>query len=306
MRDKTVKYLYIAGNNKPATFTFYPALDPAADFLSLYKVTVGTTNKNFFPLDGTDLFVDPVQVTVTANAITNITSYTTASLLEGYYALVVTAANHPIVRVGYVTDDYLCPYDVAFPDYYGNFQGCNKKAASDRGLPCTSFNNVTGVCSACLLGYTLVNDSCFANTSCPSRQYYHFGQCWNASDLCGSFDAFTGLCFTCADPANYDLRANGSCTHKAVTCLARQWQTNYVCYNVSATCGNFDATTGKCLTCVSDRYQLDASGNCNAIVVICPDGQYVRDLTCITIPIECLNFDKVRGVCLACLQGYYV
>jgi hypothetical protein len=39
--------------------------------------------------------------------------------------------------------------------------------------------------------------------------------------------------------------------------------------------------------------------------VICPQGQYAVGLKCVTIPVECLNFDIDSQKCLGCIQGHY-
>ena len=151
----------------------------------------------------------------------------------------------------------------------------------------------------------MINNTCLANTTCPPRQYYSYGVCLNVSSTCGSFDSFTGACLNCNDPANYDFN-NGSCIRKSVTCLPNQWQSNYTCFNASISCATFDPNTGKCLTCISNLYQLNNDGSCTLIVVNCPQGQYAVGLNCVTIPLECLNFDKTLGKCLSCIKGYFV
>jgi hypothetical protein len=99
---------------------------------------------------------------------------------------------------------------------------------------------------------------------------------------------------------------NGTCLHKAVTCAANQWQTNYTCYNASSVCATFDPNSGKCLTCLSNLYQLNSDGTCTLIVVTCPSGQYAVGLTCVTIPVECLHFDTTLGKCLSCIKRFFV
>lgn len=250
--------------------------------------------------------------TATPNFVGQVAHYS-INLNPGYYAFEVTyntntpqanQKNNFIGRISFQTDPYACPYNSDFGDYFSNFQGCSI-ASSAQGIPCASFNSITQTCSLCIQGYTLVNGSCYADTSCPARQYFHFGSCYNVSATCGDFNKFTGDCLSCADPANYDL-VNGSCVHKTVTCAANQWQKNYVCYNASATCATFNPSTGACLTCVSNLYQLNADGTCTLIVVVCPQGQYAVGLNCVTIPAECLNFDTTLQKCLACIQGYFV
>jgi hypothetical protein len=227
-------------------------------------------------------------------------------LPSGFYVFDLPYAgtkNNFIARITFQTDAYACPYNSEYGDYYSNFQGCSSKTTSN-GAPCASYDSVTQICSLCISGYSLVNGSCIANTTCPARQYFHFGQCLAVDANCGDFDAFTGACLTCADPANFDL-ADGSCVHKAVTCAGNQWQTNYTCFNASPACATF-SPSGACLTCVSNLYRLNPDGTCTLIVVVCPQGQYAVGLDCITVPVDCLNFDTVLGKCLACVQGYFV
>mgnify|MGYP002143940202 CR=1 FL=1 len=132
-----------------------------------------------------------------------------------------------------------------------------------------------------------------------------FRSCYNVSEACGKFDPFTGDCQTCADPANYDL-VGGSCIRKSVTCGERQWQLNYACLDVSEKCATFDPASGKCLTCKDPLFEVAADGSCVPVVVNCPPGQYAVGLSCVAIPAECGRFDTARGVCVSCLQGFYV
>jgi hypothetical protein len=244
--------------------------------------------------------------TSTTPVYTNgVVHYSYKAAAAGFYAidLTIMAMNSFNMALAFNTDPYVCPYS-GYADIRGIFQGCTPKV-SDNGLPCASYDPVTSICALCVSGYTLVNGSCIANTTCPPRQYFHFGSCYNVSATCGSFDAFTGLCLNCSDSANYDL-INGTCLHKAVTCAANQWQTNYTCYNASSVCATFDPNSGKCLTCLSNLYQLNSDGTCTLIVVTCPSGQYAVGLSCVTIPVECLHFDTTLGKCLSCIKGYFV
>ena len=88
-------------------------------------------------------------------------------------------------------------------------------------------------------------------------------------------------------------------------CTARQWvNADNKCVDVSPTCGEFDPTNGKCLTCVSNLYQLNADGSCTLIVVNCPSNQYADGLVCKNIPAECSVFDYTLKQCKTCIQGY--
>ena len=143
-----------------------------------------------------------------------------------------------------------------------------------------------------------------ANTQCPPRKYFRFGECLDVNVQCDTFNAFTGDCLSCKDP-NFIL-GNGTCTPKKVTCAANQWVSNFTCLNVSASCGTFDPNTGKCLTCVSNLFQLNADGTCTAIIVNCPPGQYAEGLQCIAIPVECVQFDRTLKKCTGCIFGFFV
>jgi hypothetical protein len=201
----------------------------------------------------------------------------------------------------YSSDAYICPNRKDYPDFNSDFLGC-AAAASENGLPCINYNSQTGVCSQCLPGYSVVNGSCLANTTCPNRTYYSYGKCVDVSSTCGNYDNFTGSCLTCFN-SSYDL-VNGFCNRKAVTCAANQYQINYVCYNASSTCATFDPNNGNCLTCIQ-FYSINGT-SCVLTPVICAAGQYVDiNRTCQNIPVECTQFDTVNIVCQACIQGYY-
>jgi hypothetical protein len=204
--------------------------------------------------------------------VNSVSHYTQIFANPGFYLVEfqLTDSIYENAKVTYNSDTFTCPYDSSFGDYYSNFQGCTQ-TISPKGLPCASYNAITGTCALCLPGYTLVNGSCIANTTCPPRQYFHFGSCLDVSITCGSYDAFTGQCLNCSDSSNYDL-INGNCLHKTITCAANQWQANYTCINVSSTCIIFDYNNGKCLNCLNNLYQLNSDGTCTLIVVTCSSG----------------------------------
>lgn len=291
------KYLYI-GSETNITVSIYPLATerPVANVFYLLPI-----NANY-------------QISMLTRVPTVKVSYTnqiltaTARLTKGFYVFggPATGITTDILVPSWQTDPYACPYDPSYVDYYSFFApGCNQPK-SQVGFPCLDFNTVTQSCSLCINGYFLDSSSgsCKANTTCPDRKYYHFGQCFDVNVNCGKFDPFTGSCLTCADPNNYDL-VDGSCVHKSINCTDRQWQTNYTCYDVSDKCATFDASTGFCLTCKDQLFQVASNGSCIPIVITCPQGQYAVGLACVTIPIECADFDRVRGICLRCVQGYY-
>lgn len=186
------------------------------------------------------------------------------------------------MKITFDTDPYACPYNPSFPDVYLNFQGCTPPV-SQIGLPCLNYDSVMQICLKCIQSYNLVNGTCLANTTCPPRQYFQYGTCYNVSSTCGSFDPFTGDCYNCSDPNNFRLES-GKCIQVNVTCGPQQWKSNNTCFNASSTCSTFDPSTGNCLSCISNLYQLNSNGSCTLIVVNCPQGQYAVGLSCVTIP----------------------
>jgi hypothetical protein len=126
---------------------------------------------------------------------------------------------HYTSTINFQTDPYVCPYNPDFPDFYQNFQGCIQETSAN-GLPCADYSPVLGVCTLCIPGYVLTNGTCLANTTCKDRQYYHFGNCFDVSPSCGSFDLFTGDCLNCSDTIKYSL-VGKSCISKTVNCGPR-------------------------------------------------------------------------------------
>lgn len=236
--------------------------------------------------------------------------YTFVAPKRGFYFIDVykpslSQSLNLVYTLKWKTDPYACPYLPSYPDKYQIFQGCGPvNSTGTEGLPCLVFDKNFGVCTKCLNEYTLVNGSCFANTSCPPRQYFSYGSCLKVSETCGDFDAFTGSCLNCSDPDGFVLES-GSCLRKNITCASNQWKQNYTCVNASSLCSTFDPSNGRCLTCTSNLYKLNTDGTCSPIVVNCVQGQYAVGLSCITIPGECLNFDTTLGLCFTCIKGYF-
>ena len=322
MRGTLIKLIFIEKANQFYNFTVFPGATCIGSgqqsctpkfTLNIRAVTTSSDyTKNGFNGNGLSMSQTPIGVPAQETLaspqvyVNNIAHYTYNFTVAGFYVIefYTTVSENLYGSITFQSDAYACPYNPDFGDYFGTFRPCTK-SVTPAGLPCASFDAVTQVCSLCITGYSLVNGSCLANTTCPARQYFSYGVCVNVSSLCGAFDAFTGACLNCSDSANYDF-SNGSCIRKAVTCAANQWQANYTCYNASASCATFDPSTGKCLTCLSNLYQLNTDGSCTLIVVNCPQGQYAVGLSCVTIPVECLNFDRALGKCLSCVKGYFV
>lgn len=299
IRGDLVKLIFVSEPNKFYNFTTFPGAQctgtpssptcTASFTFNIYTVTTASDYaSNGF--NGNELTLltavtVPSTESVTGVYVNNIAHYTYNFTAAGFYIIQLTSSRTDSFpgTFAFQSDAYACPYNPDFGDYFSSFQPCTRSAVSS-GLPCAVFDPVSRACSLCIQGYTLVNNTCLANTTCPPRQYYSYGACLNVSSTCGAFDSFTGACLNCSDPANYDFN-NGSCTRKSVTCLPNQWQSNYTCFNASITCATFDPNTGKCLTCISNLYQLNNDGSCTLIVVNCPQGQYAVGLNCVTIPV---------------------
>jgi hypothetical protein len=110
-------------------------------------------------------------------------------------------------------------------------------------------------------------------------------------------------CSQCND--TYAL-VNGTCTRIPLNCTGRTWYdaTNYVCAAVSDTCKDFNASNGKCISCISTEYRL-IDGVCSKIVDNCKDREYLAaNGTCIAVDDLCQTFQRLGGRCTACSFGY--
>lgn len=320
-RSNMAKLVYVSQPGEVFNFTVFPAAVCTTGggascienyVVSYYPITTTASsatygfNGNGLTL-GSPVVLNSTEKTASATVYPGNTghyskNFTTAGYYLLYFSLTYTSFTD--ATLSFYSDSYACPYTSGYADFYTTFPGCTAPK-SNNGFPCSVYDPNLAVCTLCVQGYVLTNGACIANTTCPARQYFSFGVCLNVSSLCGNFDPFTGACLSCSEPSNYNFN-NGTCTHKAVTCASNQWQTNYTCFNASVTCGTFDPNTGKCLTCISNLYQLNSDGSCTLIVVNCPQGQYAVGLNCVTIPTECLNFDKTLGKCISCIKGYFV
>jgi hypothetical protein len=290
MRSKVIKYFYV-GQNYQVSLTLYPVADPASSYLTLYAM--GTTAANNPSVSST--------VSLGSPSVASSLSTYTVSLTKGFYAAVVTMATTQSAKVSVQSDSYLCPYSSAFADVYRVFTACTGESTnpSPSGPPCAVYDYTTLICQVCMDGYALVQGNCFVNTNCGSRQYYHFGSCFDVSPTCDKFDAFTGACSSCANPTQYAL-VNGSCVAQAAFCRAGYNAVNGTC--VSSTCGTFNPSTGACTTCINSAYYL-TSGQC--LPVYCQEGMYysASSSKCINSPSACLNFSLTYEVCYACANG---
>lgn len=94
----------------------------------------------------------------------------------------------------------------------------------------------------------------------------------------------------------------GECVVKK-TCKSRQVLINNDCHDVSPTCGNYDRTTGKCLNCASDKYEL-YYGLCIP-KTRCGVRQWTdNDGQCHEVNARCNTYNPSTGECTSCVQGY--
>lgn len=309
MRIDTMKIVYAQNDNEVFNMTLSPVSNPPPTFPdgtsaanpeimihSIPEITSGTlVGSNLWGIVFIGSFVNPYYPSNERLAalshpvyVNNVAHYTYIAPKKGFYIFEVYIS--PSVKsllksftFTWRTDPFACPYNPAYPDVYQSFQGCTiVNTTGTAGLPCVNFDQAFGVCTKCLNQYALVNGSCFANTTCPPRQYFSYGSCFNVSDACGAFDAFTGNCLNCSDSEGYTL-GNGSCLRKNITCASNQWKLDFTCINASTLCGTFDPSNGNCLTCISNLYKLSIDGTCSPITVNCPQGQYAVGLDCLTI-----------------------
>ena len=110
--------------------------------LSLFP-TVSTTSP-YIITGATDALASS---TLSYNATTQ-TLTASMSLGQGYYVLVASydIPNINFIRITFTSNNYSCPYNSLFPDYYQNFQPCSSSASDQSvqpGFPCLSLNSVT-------------------------------------------------------------------------------------------------------------------------------------------------------------------
>jgi len=323
LRDRVVKLIYL--NQTDVNISLYPV--PSANVAA--KVTL-------HPILSTPLLTGSaydftgqatITLTVTPDANNPLINYYYAKAptypnntgFVGYYMIVVnyvvTGGYANFVRLVFPSETYACPHSPSYPDYHSNFQPCIGTGTGTGaalspinvpGYPCTSFNAITNQCSQCFSGYTLSsNGTCLFNTTCPPRQYYHFGICYPVDASCGGFDLFTGACTNCSDPLKYAVK--GVCVPNPaliVNCTSKQAKINNKCVDVSPLCATFNPTTAGCLTCVTG-YTLAANATCFLKVVVCGINQYNKNGTCVNFPPNCPNFDAKAQKCLSCAFGYY-
>jgi len=327
LRDKVARLIYL--NQTNFNVTIWPIVSTTTLKVILTPIqTTQNVNGSGYDFKG----ATPVALTVTAAATTTITTGVTSKVYSataaaptgfpyftGYYLLVIDFTGStatPFLQVIFQSETYTCPQSPSYPDYRGNFQPCTgtgtgtgspSPVANVPGYPCTAFNAVSSVCSQCFTGYILsTSGTCLFNTTCPARQYYHYGVCYPVDASCGGFDLFTGACLNCTDALKYVV--NGTCVPNPAliaNCTSRQVNINNKCVDVSALCATFNSTTAGCLTCVTGYTLNTTSAACFPTVVVCGANQYKKQGVCVNFPPNCPNFDAKAQKCLSCAFGYY-
>lgn len=168
------------------------------------------------------------------------------------------------------------------------------------------------ICLYCANGYWLSNNACAKLTR-----------------NCQTYDQSTGYCSTC--PVNNRL-VNGDCVMalssdaNCVTVgsngLCTECTTNFyvgnngVCTLVSSLCADFNYSQRVCSVCI-DGYvlqdgeclypSLGVDANCErysgSYCSRCKANYYLSNYYCTLIDSNCLDFDRVQGVCKACRMG---
>ena len=127
---------------------------------------------------------------------------------------------------------------------------------------CKDYNLKTLECDKCLDGFEkYFNGKCEKKPSCGYRQWSTNGLCINYPTDCMAVDGL-GWCTNC-DPG-FD-RVQGQCV-KTITCGSGFYKNdNNECVQVDPTCGRFNPSSGKCVTC--------KNGNHPNYGVCCPTGE---------------------------------
>jgi hypothetical protein len=118
-----------------------------------------------------------------------------------YYAVVrandVLMLTNQQISVRVNTDLYACPNDQDYSDYNSVFQGCTSTLPTV-GFPCSNFDTNIQKCTSCYSPYVANSMGvCVQSTTCPPKQYYQYGQCYDIIPNCADFQFFGGYCNAC-------------------------------------------------------------------------------------------------------------
>ena len=328
VRDRVVRLVYVDFFSA-YSFSLYPVQDTGSATpdlsntnIHLFKVNSVQGTNNVYDISGaTELLTTAGTETYSGSRRLLQSSGTGSSLLleykinlaQGFYVLVYSydTTNVNLVRVSFQTSPYVCPYG-SLTDQNLNFQGCSAQTSSpsffENNIPfCISFDQRTGICAGCQTGYLLKDNLCNLDTSCKTGFYYHFGDCTPVDPSCGSYNANTGFCITCATEGYIINGTNCIPDPRFVVCTSRQYKLNNHCFGVSPLCGAFDNTNGNCLTCSLPNYVVIQSGDCvlnetitpvEPVLPTCLGDQYISPKNlCKDIPINCVSFNRVTELC---------
>ena len=275
LRQNVVKQFYI-GTSGDYSFSLTPTTS-SSFYLTLLKMD---------PTDSLRLRVSSAADLTPTDTTNNIGTYN-ISLAVGFYGIIVHTATASSVTVKYWSDPYYCPYSSSYNDYYSVFNGCSfstTTSVSSSAYPCTNYDYTNNICVGCANGYVLNLGICTISNNCGARQYSSYGVCYNVSDTCGQFDAYTGACQTCITSAYY--LASGQCL--TINCGLNLYYSvsQSACVSLPVTCANFSIATEQCSSCNAGSYLYN--GSCN---------QYPNSA-------NCKLFSFPQNVCAACNTGY--
>ena len=237
---------------------------------------------------------------------TAMASYAFNNVLPGYY--IYFLENSPTTtsstyNLNHQTDPYQCPYISGFTDTFNVFLGCTPTSA----IPFCVHTNTDGTCASCSPGYALISGKCGTPFQlCGARKYASNGTCHDVSSTCNTFDAFSGKCYKCLDPA-VDPDSKGVCAVSAaalIVCAAGTHEYNLMC--IPDECSAADST-GKCTSCVNTAYLLDsATGKCNP--VDCGTGRFfsVANAGCTVLPSKCAKVNLITQKCIECISAHFL
>ena len=168
--------------------------------------------------------------------------------------------------------------------------------------------DIFGGCLQCLTGYTIYNQQCVDTGSIR---------------FCRVYNLTTFTCLECV--AGYTLNANSRCLPRycssvdgqgnCVSCLANYKLVSSMCVVEISNCQSYNPTSGLCYTC-SPGYTISSDGSscfvidqyCSSmastgVCLACVNGYYVRQGRCYSLPVGCASMGS-NGFCISCLSQY--
>ena len=155
---------------------------------------------------------------------------------------------------------------------------------------CKTYNNVSGACLSCFLGYTLTNGFC--NISSIEVNI-------STSDA-GCKTWSNGTCKECYD--HFAFNPNGLCAAVSALCKTNQGLNCTSCYN------GYVLMNGSCV--ISSQQSAPSDAGCNVwdwnkqICLSCSPYWYFSNGSCVQVSPQCKTYNNVSGDCLSCFLGY--